>query len=345
MHSRETLNEFNIMRSFAILIVLYHHLPSYSMNYYDLNFLGVPCDLSFINDLNRYFALGIFVFISGYLQEYNYMERGIKSYVSRKIFRIIPLYLLALVLFVVMIGSVNLNCFVIHSFGLQILVASSFCQPLPTLWYVGLIIGYYLLFIVIKKMSNERGINIVLLYLGFFVLAILIKVLTGAIDKRFFIYYFIFVMGVLVARMDIYKYLYTRTFILSLIILVVSLYLYASDIYPLVRAEMHVPFFSYSSFEAFGLVNLIMVSWVVLVYYICSISRMKSRLINIVAYSSYCIYLFHRPVWWGMVTIYNPSDDILRGAYLGVLGLPIIIFISYYAQKKYDDVYTRLAFK
>jgi peptidoglycan/LPS O-acetylase OafA/YrhL len=59
--------EFNVMRALGIFIILAHHLPDYCFNYYNLSYLGINIDISLLNDLNRYFALGIFIFISGYL--------------------------------------------------------------------------------------------------------------------------------------------------------------------------------------------------------------------------------------------------------------------------------------
>jgi hypothetical protein len=60
-----------------------------------------------------------------------------------------------------------------------------------------------------------------------------------------------------------------------------------------------------------------------------------------IAYASYCMYLFHRPVWWLMVDIYNPGNVEVKALYLALLGIPLTIFFSYYLQKFYDRYFER----
>jgi len=45
---------FDLMRALAIFIILFHHLPQYSGNFYNFNFIGIHIDLSPVNGLNRY---------------------------------------------------------------------------------------------------------------------------------------------------------------------------------------------------------------------------------------------------------------------------------------------------
>jgi peptidoglycan/LPS O-acetylase OafA/YrhL len=61
----------------------------------------------------------------------------------------------------------------------------------------------------------------------------------------------------------------------------------------------------------------------------------------IIAYASYGMYLFHRPVWWLMVDIYNPANVQIKALYLALLGIPLTIFFSYYLQKFYDRYFER----
>jgi len=58
-----------------------------------------------------------------------------------------------------------------------------------------------------------------------------------------------------------------------------------------------------------------------------------------IAYASYGIYLFHRPVWWVMEDIYNPANATLKAVYLALFGIPLTIFVSYYLQKFYDKYF------
>ncbi len=74
---RQRLEELDIMRGLAILIILFHHLPDYGFNFFDLRNFGIGLDLSFLNGLNTYFGLGLFIYVSGVLLQHNY--RGLSG--------------------------------------------------------------------------------------------------------------------------------------------------------------------------------------------------------------------------------------------------------------------------
>ncbi|MFZ3136294.1 MAG: acyltransferase family protein [Thermodesulfovibrionales bacterium] len=153
------MNEFNVMRSAAILFILFHHLPDYSFNYFDMKFIGINCDLTYLRDLYKYFGLGIFVYISGYLLNHNYVDlsswKNIITFVRNKTIRIIPLYLLALLLYIKLYVKLNLISFFAHVMGLQIILSSPLIDPMITLWYVGLIMAYYAVFVIINKYGTD----------------------------------------------------------------------------------------------------------------------------------------------------------------------------------------------
>jgi peptidoglycan/LPS O-acetylase OafA/YrhL len=48
------------------------------------------------------------------------------------------------------------------------------------------------------------------------------------------------------------------------------------------------------------------------------------------------MYLFHRPVWWIMEDICNPTNVQVKAVFLALFGIPLTILISYYLQKFYD---------
>ena len=153
MESR--LKEFDLMRTLAIFIILIHHLPGHSFNFYNFTVVGTNYDMSWLNQLNRYFGLGIFIFISGYL--INRKRKSIKNwsdinrFVVNRYIRIIPLYILAYIIFITifrnMINNIDIVSIIIHLLGLQIIFASKYCDPVMTLWFVGLIISYYFVFV------------------------------------------------------------------------------------------------------------------------------------------------------------------------------------------------------
>ena len=63
---------------------------------------------------------------------------------------------------------------------------------------------------------------------------------------------------------------------------------------------------------------------------------MPYRLISNIAYATFCIYLFHRPIYEGLMLLYFPENPIFQIIYLVCLGLPVIVMIAWMIQKSYD---------
>jgi peptidoglycan/LPS O-acetylase OafA/YrhL len=55
-----------------------------------------------------------------------------------------------------------------------------------------------------------------------------------------------------------------------------------------------------------------------------------------IAYASFCMYLFHRVIFYLMMNSYSPGSNFHTVIYLTLAGVPIIFAISFYAQKYYD---------
>lgn len=58
--------------------------------------------------------------------------------------------------------------------------------------------------------------------------------------------------------------------------------------------------------------------------------------ISFLSYASMCAYLFHREVYWGLLTVYRPQTNWGTVSYLFFIGVPIVFYLSYYIQKYYD---------
>jgi hypothetical protein len=65
--------------------------------------------------------------------------------------------------------------------------------------------------------------------------------------------------------------------------------------------------------------------------------------IMLISYSTWCMYLFHRPIYKLLIHIYFPEILIWQVLYLLIIGLPIIITISYFIQSTYDRVHFNLS--
>jgi len=348
MPAKKRLSEFDVMRSFAIFIILFHHLPAYCFNYYNLKNFGINYDLSYINDLNRYFGLGIFIYISGFLLQYSSHgfnnSKDVYMFLWKRIVRIIPLYIIALIMFIKLFGAISISSFFIHILGLQVILSSKYCDPVITLWYVGLIISYYLIFICIKKYGTNTKKTVLLITL-IPIIAIVIKGGLNFIDKRFFTYYMVFIVGV---YSSIYynKILRNYTIVAATIVFFISSYIYVAHISPIIfGSDIRPPLFSSTSLNALFLLNFIMISFAWITHYLSMKINIFLKSFELISYLSYCMYLFHRPVWGIMLKIYEPQNAMLRGIYLAVLGIPTLLICSFYLQKGYDNLLVSLSKK
>lgn len=343
------------MRAFAIFIILFHHLPGHSYNYYDLHFFQINYDLSWLNHLNRYFALGIFFFISGFLTNRSgdliNDWKDVKKFLIKRYIRIIPLYIIALLIFISifrdMIDNINSYSFIVHMLGLQSILASKYCDPVITLWFVGLIVSYYYLFVILAIFGRKSVLFIALLLSVPFI-SILLKYFFGLMDKRFIVYYGIFIAGILCQQYKLTDKIRWKHVKLIIILFLISIFSYTTIVYPkLINLSTKPALFSFTGMMGFILANSIMLSFTAISFFWArSISNTRYYdKIKRVAYASYCMFLFHRPIWWLMTQIYNPDIKIIKLFYLGILGVSLICVSSYYLQKVYDAYFEKRLIK
>jgi peptidoglycan/LPS O-acetylase OafA/YrhL len=81
-------------------------------------------------------------------------------------------------------------------------------------------------------------------------------------------------------------------------------------------------------------------SYFIFVFFKNKINPPKSAYfpITALAYSSYCMYLFHRPIYMVLRKLYSPNYSIAQILYLVLFCLPCILVFSYYIQKFQDII-------
>ncbi|MBE9203854.1 acyltransferase family protein [Synechocystis salina LEGE 06099] len=134
-YAKDRLFQIDILRAISMLwIVGYWHLFNYTeaFSYYDNN----------LTKFVTYVALGLFVFISGYLigvkEEFRTVEQ-VKKFLVKKIFRIYPLYAVALL--ITSYRGPDSSDTIVKGLGL----ISMFWKPAPlTFWFISMIINFYL---------------------------------------------------------------------------------------------------------------------------------------------------------------------------------------------------------
>jgi peptidoglycan/LPS O-acetylase OafA/YrhL len=364
--SENRLIKFDLIRSFAVVVILFHHLPSYSFNFYDLNHFGINLDLSEINNLNRYFGLGLFTFMLGYFVDVkglDFSDRTIlANFFRQKFLRIFPLYCLALLVFIVILRESNSLLIISHLFGLQLITATLGFEPIANLWFVGLVAVYYVQYIALRSTSllaekNQTSafnnfkfmIRFLVVFTPFWV-GVLNK-MNHAIDVRIAVYFGPFWLGYLCCKYLSIEKLDNRFRQLCFPILV-ALYFVFCSLTGTSLNNFAKDFFIIDNFSLFILkllfVNCLMLSLILFVTYFSEYlsektqgSFLATKVILILSYSSYCMYLFHMPVWYLMAFINRKlailqSDSILFTLILILIGIPLVVFMSFVVQRVYD---------
>jgi peptidoglycan/LPS O-acetylase OafA/YrhL len=209
---------FDFLRALAIIMIIPAHLS---------NFLFSTYGKLMLYAFDPYFAnmgLGLFIFMSGYLLYYNNHSinslENVFDFYKKRLLRIYPLYWAALFVFVMVFfifaprldsGFVfpdsenvfSLYNVLIHALGLQILLAPAYATPMLTLYFVGLIVIFYAIYpfiIMYSKSTKQLLISSFFVYAGFF----LISKTFSIIDHRFFMFFLIFMFGVLACRENLF---------------------------------------------------------------------------------------------------------------------------------------------
>ena len=370
--------EFDILRiiSCLIVIVLIHIPNNYAYPFYmDLSaYTGY-----ILHTLGISVAMGSFVFISGFslfLSENNRKLNSkdkIKKFLKKRFLRIFPLYWLALIIYLLIFPDSSRTLFfgIAHVFGLQMVFAPMGGDPIWTIWFIGIIVIYYLIFILLSYLDSLKKI----IPASILIQAVLVTInlLFEMVELRFFQYYNIFILGIVIAKLYtspqftkfkeslIQKNKHLPLIIISLMALisiplyfVLARYCYTSfrsnygTEYLFLIVEWQPGFFEVAS--AFLLRQLDIVFYLIgsfsLLYLVMKILRKIfkgeriHKIISVVSYSTFTVYLFHRPIiilLSAIVTsIFNVDMYAKANFYIALLFVPIIFLFSYCLQKTFD---------
>jgi len=378
----QKLPEIDLLRIISILIVVIAiHIPlSYAYNFYiELDQYGV----FLVNNVGIYVAMGSFVFVSGFGLYLNPNNRNLNS--SKKIFsflkkrfiRIFPLYWIAIILFLFFVGYLTMDPLYLmyHFFGLQIIVAPYFGPPMLTLWFIGIIVVYYLIFVILNSLGSIKLIIPASIAILFFF--VFLSGISGLVENRFFLYYSLFILGIIAAS------IYTSSLYIRIKERLKSIHPVVLLLIPLCSAILgfiafqYLTQFCFSAFiSEFGsynlyfilqmnpdffqltkvifLINLIMVTFILFAIASFNFAFRTFRLIfskrkiesavSMTAYSTYGVYLFHRVflvIFIAFLTNILNIDMLEReNFYIVLLFVPFIFLFSYLIQKTLDWVWT-----
>ncbi len=377
----QKLPEIDLLRIISILIVVVLiHIPlSYAFNFYlVLDEFGV----FLVNNVGIYVAMGSFVVVSGFGLFLNPNNRNLNSskkilaFLRKRFIRIFPLYWVAIILFLFYVGYLGINPIYLlyHFLGLQIIVAPYFGPPMLTLWYIGIIVIYYLIYIVINLRGSIKWI--LPASVGILFLFVFLNWFFGLVENRFFLYYLIFIFGIITAliftspeyarvkerlsklRSVVSLLIPLLTAILGFIVFtLLTQFSYSffisqygtSNLYFIL--ELNPNFFQLAS--VILLINLIIVSFILFVFSLSNFifrgfgyidSKRKIELaVSETAYSTYSVYLFHRiflTIFTAILTfVLGINMLVAQNLFIVLIFVPFIFLLSYLIQKAYDRIW------
>lgn len=296
-------------------IVGYWHLMPYTT--------ALPGYANWFTEALKYIALGTFVFCSGFLlgqQPVTLDPSGLRSFYRRRLLRIYPLYLLALILFglagLASLGQVIDGIFLISMFD---------PPAMPTLWFVTMIMAFYLLAPPLIRLADRPAR--MLLATALLMLALIVQHrLVQTIDLRILMYLPVFALGILYQRQAVLSdFLTDNPWPLRLLLLLML---------PLSRIGNE-----WSVSGALTIVPLILVGATTLFVLSDRIAGwLHGPTIVFLAYTSFGLYLFHRLVFQALIGIYFPEQGWVQALYLMAVGLPAGILLAYGVQRGYDGL-------
>lgn len=305
-----------------ILIVLYVHHAGYTSYYI---FFNSPIPLN-------YLAVGGFFFLSAYKLTKSKMKDSFTGFWKNRLIRIYPIYFIALILFTIFVyKSFNLGNFIIHALALQILFPDLFGANYLTLYFIALLFMYYMIFSITKQYLNNLKKFLLISSLIFFVCLFVDWITSGLqiFEYRFFLYYPMFITGMIFSyyELQIKKNKYFNnissllvSIIIFIIVYIIKVSLDITDIYFEITANFYlIPFFLFIISTNFKKSNI----------------NMINSFIKKLAYASFCIYLFHRPIWQFLGDIWY-ERSIAQWFFIMFFGFALIYTISYFIQSKYD---------
>ncbi len=377
------LPELDILRIIAILIVVVLiHIPN---NYaYPFAMDYTPYQGFLLHTLGIHVAMGSLVFVSGFGLYLNKNYRNINNtkklfgFLKKRFLRIFPLYWIALILFIIFFGYWDQGFFYIfaHILGIQMVVAPTYAWAIWTLWFIGIIVIYYLIFIILSSTGSIKWIIPTALII--LILFAIIHIYTGLFEYRFFYYYLLFILGIISANIytssqytRVKEYIQNKPKYLPLIIgfvtAVLSIVIYlglTQYCFSYFNSEYGTSYLHVILDLQPGIIEsavvILLFNLIIIVYIIFIVSlsyafiksfkfllpRIKlDKAISIVAYSTFCVYLFHRIFLVIYTSILSEGLNIdvfaRENLYLVLLFVPFIFLFSYFIQKAYDKIIKR----
>lgn len=326
----ERIYELDILRSLAIVLLFLHHGGLYGVEVLQMS-------LKFLQPYIGCFIIGAFIFLAGYLSAVTikkYPKPDRFRYLKTRFLRIYPPYLVALVLFILLLEvQVTLRELIVHILGLQILLAPLVGTPIFTLWFVGMImLFFYQFFFLQLKLESMSGLvlSIMLIYGG----SVILNSWFQLFEFRYFIFFPIFAVGILCERTNILPVLMASRFMLIdkfIIFILGTIFMALANS----RTGMALTFISVLGTNLFILTSIMLALGLAKKVVDAKIGL---SLFSLISVSSYFAFLFHRPILKILTSFMTFRSHNLLFLYTVIVGTPIVIIVSYNLQKTYNHI-------
>jgi len=292
--------EVDILKATAILLIVFGHIDNNVSNYDFVGLLGY---------WNGTIGLSIFFFVSGFLlsQTDSVINsiREFKKFYVKKFMRIYPLYWVALGTLVVIFGLLqispghvspydfSLDNVLLHFSGLQGIFPY---YEIQSMWFVGVIVLFYLLYPVIAYLPKNLSETFVVSSLIFIFLVIL-HVSFGLIHEGALEYYPLFITGIFINKIVyspkkiidenfLKKFLFSNLIIVSVIFLVLALRTFHQlNLQFLPGIVFHISLICAMIFSC--------IIFLIFTHLFVKIRGKFMKLLSMIAFATYAIYLFH----------------------------------------------------
>ncbi len=305
----------DLLRSLCILyIVGFWHLFNYTdafPQYYNIITLRVT-----------WTVLASFTLLSGYfvgIKNENFDKKNTWKFFKKRVLRIYPLYATALLLFF-LFGLADLSTVMKAS-----IAVSMFSKPAPpTLWYITMLLVFYTISPILLKSIQSK--KIAAAAAGYVLLSFTLLI----------VHYFL-------RNIDLRVLVYLPSFYLGILLSTEKIIVPGKALVLLLVAGL---FFSFILNQNNLAVDGLLATPLVTVGAYCIFVSFKKiplknpfySAVSTLAYSSYCMYLFHRPLYITLKKIYFPGSGMAQTGYLIFFCLPCVIILSMYIQKYNDSI-------
>ncbi len=299
------------------------------------NFVALPEPHNYLTWPLTKICLGTFFFLSAYFAGSQIVVdswASIRRFYWRRFIRLYPLFLAAVLLFY-FLGLTPANTALKAALGVATLVG----PPPLTLWFVCMLL--LLLFLTpafVLALDRLRWPFYLALFIAVYGALSAYYYATGLLDEQLLVYMPVFIIGLAVARKrwktpaGAWRLLLPCLLVLSAVIA-----------YLITRGE---PIDPVTSPPIIDLPMVALGAYCLFMAFRAMRFRGRSlrRSIYLLSFASYCMYLFHRPIYMRLTAVWYPSSGRAQAVYLFLVGLPLVILVSLAVQSVYDAAVRRL---